>query len=96
MAKEKSKNISETGQLLMTVENLYTKCEQMPNIFPSTNNYKKWETLKNFDNTSQSGEKAITQLEIIIQQIANFKKLKRLYIEKQRQVQRDEKLTAKK
>ena len=27
MAKEKSQAISETGQLLMTIENLYKKCE---------------------------------------------------------------------
>lgn len=52
MAKEKSKTISETGQLLMTIENLYSKCLHMPDIFPSTKNYKKWEHLKNFDNTS--------------------------------------------
>ena len=49
--KEKSKNITETGQILMTIENLYAKCTAMPDIFPSTKNYKKWEHLKNFDDT---------------------------------------------
>ena len=77
--KEKSKNITETGQVLMTIENLYAKCGAMPDIFPSTKNYKKWEHLKNFDNTPQSGEKAVTQLEIIIQCLENFKKLEKQY-----------------
>ena len=76
-AKEKSRNITETGQILMTIENLYAKCNAMPDIFPSTKNYKKWEGLKNFNNTSQSGEKAVTQLEIIVQCMENFKKLKK-------------------
>ena len=75
--KIKSKNITETGQILMTIDNLYTKCNKMQDIFPSTKNYKKWENLKNFDNTSQSGEKAVTQLEIIVQCLENFKKLKK-------------------
>ena len=51
----------------------------MQGVFPSTKNYEKWESLKNFDDTNQSGEKAVTQLEIIVQCLENFKKLKKQY-----------------
>ena len=78
-SKEKSKNITETGQILMTIDNLYKKCGTMQGVFPSTKNYEKWESLKNFDDTNQSGEKAVTQLEIIVQCLENFKKLKKQY-----------------
>ena len=50
--REKTQNITETGQILMTIDNLYKKCEVMQEIFPSTKNYKKWEGLKNFNNTA--------------------------------------------
>ena len=35
--KEKSKKITETGQILMTIDNLYSKFAQIKNIYPSGN-----------------------------------------------------------
>jgi hypothetical protein len=32
--KQKSKKITETGQILMTIDMLYSKCESMKEIFP--------------------------------------------------------------
>ncbi len=80
--KLKSKKITETGQILMTIENLFEKCQQMPDIFPSTKNLKGLEDVKNFDDTHKRGQKAAVQLEIIIQCLDNFKKLKKNYLQR--------------
>lgn len=80
--KEKSRKITETGQIIMTIENLYTKCEKMGDIFPSKKNLKDYESMKNFNDTHKSGEKATIQLEIVIQCLENFKKLKKHYIQR--------------
>ena len=49
--KLKSKKITETGQILMTIDNLYQKCEQMKDIFPSNKNVRAYEKVKDFNNT---------------------------------------------
>ena len=56
--KLKSKKITETGQILMTIDNLYQKCEQMKDIFPSNKNVRLYDKVKDYNNTQQSGEKA--------------------------------------
>jgi len=56
--------ITQTGQMLMTIKNLYEKCEQMKVIFPSLQGYnmEKHDHIKDFNNTGKSGEKALVQL----------------------------------
>ena len=56
--KLKSKKITETGQILMTIDNLYQKCEQMKDIFPSNKNVRLYDKVKDYNNTQMSGEKA--------------------------------------
>ena len=56
--KLKSKKITETGQILMTIDNLYQKCEQMKDIFPSNKNVRLYDKVKDYNNTQLSGEKA--------------------------------------
>ena len=83
--KQKSQKITETGQMLMTIENLFIKCSNMKDIFPSTKNLKDHEKIRNFDNTASSGEKAALQLEVIIQCMDNFKKLRKQYLERKKE-----------
>jgi len=44
----------------MTIENLFTKCnKERGDMITSTKDYKGWEKVKNFDNTGNSGHKAV-------------------------------------
>ena len=60
MARIKSKKITETGQILMTIDNLYKKCQLMNEIFPRPADYRQFESnvYNNFDNSQNAGEKA--------------------------------------
>ena len=62
VAKEKSKQVTETGQMLMTINNIYDKCahNNVKIIYPSLSNYNidKYDNIKNFNNSGKSGEKA--------------------------------------
>jgi hypothetical protein len=74
--KQKSKKTTETGKTLMTIENLYVKCStERPDMITSTKDYKDWEKVKNFDNTTHSGKKSVEQLKIVMQVIKTFKEL---------------------
>jgi hypothetical protein len=42
----------------MTIDNLYQKCEQMKDIFPSNKNVRLYDKVKDYNNTQMSGEKA--------------------------------------
>ena len=77
--KLKSKKITETGQILMTIDNLYQKCEQMKDIMPPKKNVTSFEKVKDFNNTQLSGEKANEQLIVIIQCFQNSKMLEKQY-----------------
>ena len=58
--KEKSAKTTETGKMLMTIENLHIKCNKKSgDMITSTKDYKQWEKVKNFDNTNVSGQKSI-------------------------------------
>lgn len=59
-SKEKSLKVTETGQMLMTIQNVYEKCETIKIIFPSLGNYnmEKYNYINNFNNTGLSGAKA--------------------------------------
>ena len=80
--KQKSQKTTETGKMLMTIENLHKKCEQKSaDMITSTKDFKAHEKIKNFDNTTESGKKAIEQVKIIIQVLKNFKELKEKLLE---------------
>jgi len=63
----------------MTIDMLYLKCETMKEIFPRPQQYKKFEKIKDFDNSQMAGEKSAAQLEIIIQCFDNFRRLNKEY-----------------
>lgn len=42
----------------MTIDMLYLKCETMKEIFPRPQHYKKFEKIKDFDNSQMAGEKS--------------------------------------
>jgi hypothetical protein len=42
----------------MTIDMLYLKCETMKEIFPRPQQYKKFEKIKDFDNSQMAGEKS--------------------------------------
>jgi chromosome segregation ATPase len=74
--KQKSKMTTETGRMLMTIENLFAKCvKERAEMITSTKDYKDWEKVRNFDNTTISGKKAVEQIKIIQQVVENFKDL---------------------
>ena len=52
-SKDKCLKVAQTGQMLMTVQNVYEKTELMKIIFPSLSNYniEQYENVKNFNNT---------------------------------------------
>lgn len=68
-AKQKSQKETETGKLLMSIDNLYNKCQkERGDMITSTKDIKKkeYEDLKGFDNTTKSGMKSVEQLKIIM------------------------------
>ena len=83
--KLRSKEITETGQVLMTIDNLYEKCQQQKDVFPATNKFigefTDFGNIKDFDNVQKRGNKAEIQLKILIQAVKHFKQLKQ-YIAK--------------
>lgn len=75
-AKLKSEKTTETGRILMTIDNLFFKCQEKKiDQFFAVKDFKDHESLKNYDDTTKSGRKAIEQVKIIIQVIQNFKEL---------------------
>ena len=86
--KQKSIRTTETGKILMTIENLYQKCAHekpfVGTMIVSKTDYdelmnkeKQNDSINNFDNTTLSGQKAIEQLKIVNQVIRNFHELQR-------------------
>ena len=88
--KIKSEKTTETGKILMTIENLYLKCAyEKPFQGNNTmivskadyeellNNEKGNKAIDNFDNTALSGQKAIEQLKIVNQVMRNFHELQK-------------------
>lgn len=77
----RSNKITETGQVLMTIDNLYEKCSQKhPDVFPLTAKYTQdfssFDSIKDFDKPNDRGRKAEIQLRILIKAIKHFKQLK--------------------
>ena len=70
----KSNKITETGQILMTIHNLFQKCFNISDIAPAkTGDEVTGETKKsNFDDTEDAGKKAEKQLERIRACLTNF------------------------
>ena len=70
--------------MLMTINNIYEKCghNNVKLIYPSLSNYpiEKYDNVKNFNNSTKSGEKAAIQLMIIYKCLKNFIDLKREYL----------------
>ena len=59
-AKIKSEKTTEIGRILMTIDNLYNMSEDMKiDQFYSKGDMKDHEGLKNYDDTTKSGKKAI-------------------------------------
>jgi len=84
--KQKSMRITETGQILMTVDNLYAKCELVPEIFRSAKSVRDTDfNVTHFDNSQESGKRAVIKLEVIIQCMKNFKELKERYLARQKE-----------
>ena len=55
--------ITETGQMLMTIDNLYQKCKKaQPDVFPNPNRYIEgfpaFDSVQDFDNPTERGRKA--------------------------------------
>jgi len=64
----KSKQTTETGKTLMTINNLHKKCETLrKEMIISKKEYEEadLENIVNYDNTGQSCKKAIEQLKIV-------------------------------
>ena len=65
--KQKSKKTTETGKMLMTIENLYNKCyKERHDMITYMANVKAFDKVKYFDEPNKSGEKAVEQLKVII------------------------------
>ena len=79
--KKRSKKITETGQVLMTIDNLYEKCQVHPDVFPLTAKYlqdfPEFAEIKTFNEPAKRGLKAEIQLRILIQAVYHFKELKK-------------------
>ena len=53
--KEKSQKTTAIGKILMTIDNLYTKCNQKrPDMITSTKDYKKHDKIKYFNSTEDA------------------------------------------
>lgn len=77
-----SKQTTETGKLLMTINNLFDnihKKKERQDMITSKSDYddSDYDKVKNFDKTGQSANKSIAQLKIITQVVLNFHDLKR-------------------
>ena len=77
---KKMKKTTEHGQILMTIDNLYQKCQQRKKMIISK---LEREPPKNFDEMQQSGENSLAQLVIIKQCLENFINLKKVLDDKQ-------------
>lgn len=87
--RQRSHKITETGQVLMTIDNLYEKCQNHPDVFPLTAKFIqefKFDDIKTFDVPLDRGRKAEIQLKILIQAVKHFKQLKQVVNVKKREI----------